>query len=151
MKKDGSALQRVEFGEAGRGIATYGLAIADVDKDGYPDIAVARTGAASGIFFSTALGSTPVRNNIAPAPLSFAITIRPSADGLPLAALFAKAYGVQPAQVTGNGLADSTKYDAAMTVGLVDPKDAEVLFQQALCAYFHVTVARGSTLTVNNK
>jgi len=50
---DGTSFQRIEFGEAGSEIATYGLAIGDIDKDGYPDIAVARTGAASGIFFST--------------------------------------------------------------------------------------------------
>ncbi len=51
-EKNGSGFQRVEFGEAGENAATYGLAVADIDKDGYPDIAVARTGAASGIFFS---------------------------------------------------------------------------------------------------
>ena len=50
---DGATFQRIEFGEARSEIFTYGLAIGDIDKDGYPDIAVARTGAASGIFFSS--------------------------------------------------------------------------------------------------
>lgn len=48
----GARFERVEFGEAGRDTATYGLAIADIDGDGYPDVAVARTGSPSGIFFS---------------------------------------------------------------------------------------------------
>jgi FG-GAP-like repeat len=45
--------RKVPFGEAKPDMATYGLAIGDVNKDGYPDIAVARTGAPSGIFIST--------------------------------------------------------------------------------------------------
>jgi hypothetical protein len=52
-EKDGRRFQRLEFGEGTDDAATYGLAIGDVDKDGYPDIAVARTGARSGIFFSS--------------------------------------------------------------------------------------------------
>ena len=61
-EKDGGGFQRVEFGEAGENAATYGLAVADIDKDGYPDIAVARTGASSGIFFSKQDGA-PGRKN----------------------------------------------------------------------------------------
>jgi hypothetical protein len=44
---------RREFGEASPDVLTYGLAIGDVNKDGYLDIVVARTGAPSGIFYSS--------------------------------------------------------------------------------------------------
>ena len=54
-EKDGSSYQRVEFGGVA-GAATYGLAAGDVDGDGFPDIAVARTGAPSGIFISSGAG-----------------------------------------------------------------------------------------------
>ena len=40
------------------GIATHGVAIADIDKDGYFDIAVARTGAIERIFCRTSPGAS---------------------------------------------------------------------------------------------
>ncbi len=48
----GGAFRKVPFGEAKADLASYGLAIGDVNKDGYPDIAIARTGGPSGIFIS---------------------------------------------------------------------------------------------------
>jgi hypothetical protein len=42
--------------------------------------------------------------------------------------------------VDADGLPDSGKYDASVSPGMADPKNAELLFQQALCAFFHVTV-----------
>ena len=42
--------------------ATFGLAVADIDKGGCLDIAAARTGAPSGIFFSRQDGA-PGRKN----------------------------------------------------------------------------------------
>src|SRR5262249_17851121 len=57
----GKSFRVVRFCEAGRrkskagvnnGFATYGLAIGDIDGDGYPDIVVARTGGPSAIYFS---------------------------------------------------------------------------------------------------
>src|SRR5262245_29121940 len=57
----GKSFRVVRFGGAERGslnagantsFATYGLAIGDIDGDGYPDIVVARTGGPSAIYFS---------------------------------------------------------------------------------------------------
>lgn len=141
-EKDGSAFQRVEFGETGG--ATYGLAIADVDNDGYPDIAVARTGGPSGIYLSTAF--TPqVRTN--DAAESFAMSIHRAAGGASVPELFAKAYRVDKTLLQGDGLSDTGEYDVSMNLGKMDPKEADLLLQQALCSYFHVSVTRGITKT----
>jgi hypothetical protein len=162
-EKDGSSFERVEFGDAGVGAATYGVAVADIDNDGYPDIAVARTGAASGIFFSTPFGAPAIRSSVGAAPAanlprSFTISIRPAAGDESATAreLFAKAYGIEPSRVDGNALAETARYEASMSAGAADPKDAQLLFQQALCAFFHVTAARerrhtGEFLVVSKK
>ena len=47
---DGAAYTRVAFGD-GKG-AVYGIAIGDVNADGYPDIATARSGAPNVLYFS---------------------------------------------------------------------------------------------------
>jgi hypothetical protein len=149
-EKDGTSFGRVEFGDANAGSATYGLAIADVDKDGYPDIAVARTGADSGIFFSSEfraeLKTTEVK--AAASRAAFSIAIRQAASGKLMRDLFGSAYGIEPARVEGDGLSGNEKFNVSVTPGSIDPKDAAALLQEALCAYFHVTVtheARGAS------
>lgn len=169
---DGIAYDRVDFGEGSSGVATYGLAIADIDKDGYPDIAVARTGAVSGIFFSTPVGAPKTSTAVAPAPATppgtaskaaptepaalFSIAIRPSPQrpvarraepGLllisaDLQGVLAEAYGVERFRVTGDVIAGGTRYDVAMQMGEADEKSAMAALQQAVCAAFHIAATR---------
>jgi hypothetical protein len=48
----GHGFAPVPFGD-GQG-AAYGIAIGDIDKDGWPDIAVARSGAPNVVYFNSA-------------------------------------------------------------------------------------------------
>ncbi len=160
---DGSAFQRVEFGEGGPELATYGLAIADLNGDGFPDIAVARSGAPSGIFFSTPPGARkPAEPTAAPAPApaTFSITIQPATGPLParrplpgtidiraadLRTIVAEAWNVEPYRVTGDALkADPTPYNVLLLPGKADRATAIAALQQAVSATFHIAVARES-------
>jgi len=89
-----------------------------------------------------------------PSP-SFLIAIRPAAGvssnqrSLPgvrdwasatVPELFAAAYGTKPILVDVSGLTELGKFDASVSPGTADLKSADLLFQQALCAFFHVMV-----------
>ena len=162
---DASSFRRVDFGDAGPETATYGLAIADLDGDGFPDIAVARTGAPSGIFFSTSpdapKSAAPATAPTAPpAPATFSITIQPAAGPLPprrplpgtidiraatLQAIVAQAWNVEPFRVTGDALtADPTPYNVLLLPGKADRATALAALQQAILATFHIAVTPAS-------
>jgi uncharacterized protein (TIGR03435 family) len=168
-EKDGTTFQRVEVGDDDEDATTYGLAIADLDNDGYPDIVVARTDGPSGIFFSTEF-SPRAPGTVAPAKetalgsipsASFLVAIRPSTGVITIEQpspgirdwasvtpeeLFASAYHTDPALVRVNAIA-SGKYDATVNLGKAAQKDADRLFQEALCAFFHVTAAQEASET----
>jgi hypothetical protein len=103
--------------------------------------------------FSTA------REDARPAGLSWRRSpIRPAAGGDSATAreLFARGYGIEPSRVGGNAFSETARYEALMSAGAADPKDAQLLFQQALCAFCHVTAARerrdsGELLIVSKK
>jgi hypothetical protein len=102
---------------------------------------------------------TPYREDARPAGLSWRRSpIRPAAGGDSATAreLFARGYGIEPSRVGGNAFSETARYEALMSAGAADPKDAQLLFQQALCAFCHVTAARerrdsGELLIVSKK